>query len=989
MNCRPNRPGLAIVVGLIVLAARVSGGPPAGEPRPAGSPQPAWNRPAVNPALKIPREKWSLPAVRPPKPRRLTAAEKAAMVPPDWIVVYTPATGEVRYEPPPSGVDMRLRPAADSTPSSTGLLGRMPALLNIIGTDQRQRITPTTDFPWRAVGKTFIQFPNQSNWVGSGALVDPFHVITAGHVVHDVAEGGWATQIEFVPGLDGDSAPFSSAWDVNLRSPAGWVDSQDTEFDWGLITLDRNVGATIGWFGYAYETLDYYPNRTFNLAGYPDELAQGLGLYWAANTATRATDNVLYHVIDSTGGQSGAPIWQYLATTDQSQIVAVHTYGGTTENSGTRINAPRFADLNAWRAADTPPTDYADLIDNGGGFSPPSISSGAPFEVHIDVHNIGTAAAANFDVTFYASVDTTISTADYPIGVVHVASLPPFNFVPCAWSGAFSGAIPLGSYYLGWIIDTSNTVVEISEANNINYFTTPLIVGTPPNLRFAAGDFNPGAPIQLAPGNPLTLAAYIQNTGGSEAGPFWLEFWGSRTGGLTTSIFVANSARPGPIGPGVTLPFSTATPLSSIPDGPYTIVMLADRPNEVAESNELDNRVVIGGKRLLVIRPQTNADLAVSGFTFGPNPVFAGQPITLGGVVRNIGTENSGPFWIEFFGSGNRPYPSADFFLCDSIFVNDLAPGATIDLSTYSRVLYGTTPGTFLVGVVADRLDQVSERDETNNYQFVDGYRLNQASAAPTEDPAAKQQLPDLVVTSADFAPNAPYQAPPGAPLTIWTRVENQSSHTAGPFWLEFWGSRTGGLTLDEFITDSYFVNGLAAQGVLDLAINRSLYSIPDGPYSVVVVADRPGGVAEANEANNRRAVAGKRLLTIRPQTQANLVIVGFTIAANPMRPGTALGLSGRIINSGVEHSGPFWIEFFGTTTPAAPQMDFFLCDSIYVTNVPPGGFVDLAGYARLLYPSVPFGSTAVICFADRTDLVNETHEEDNYVVLGGYSVSP
>jgi V8-like Glu-specific endopeptidase len=942
--------------------------------------------------LQIPREKWSLPAIRPPKPRAFSPGEKAALVPPDWIVVYTPATGEIRYEPPPAGADLRLRPASNSTPSSTGLLGRVPSLLNIIGTDERSRISPTTDFPWRVVGKAYIRFPNDSSWGGSGALIDPFHVLTAGHVVHDTAEGGWATEIEFVPGMDGNSAPFSSAWDVNVRAPAGWVDSQDQDYDWGLITLDRSVGTWIGWFGYTYEALDYYPQKTFNLAGYPAELDQGLGLYWAANVATRATDNVLYHVIDSTGGQSGGPIWRYVEATDESHVMAVHTYGGATENSGTRINASRFDNLNTWRSQDTPPTDYAELIDDGmnyAGFNPPSVSSGAHFEVHADVRNVGTAIAANFDVTFYASVDTTISAQDYPIGAVHVAHLQPFSYVTCTWTGSFPGSIPLGNYYVGWVIDSGSSVTEISETNNTAYLPTQLIVGTPPNLRFAWGDFNPAAPIQITPSDPVTLTAHIQNTGQSTAGTFWLEFWGSRTGGLTKSLFLATSARPGPIAPNTTLPFSTATPLSSVPDGPYTVVMLADRPNEIAETNELDNRVVIGGKRLLVIRPQTDADLRVSGFSFGPNPAYSGDPLALGGIVQNVGSQDSGSFWIEFFGSYTPYYPNADFFLCDSIHVSNLAPGQAIDLSVYPRTLYSTPSGTFMVGVMADRLDQVSERDETNNYLFLDNYRLNTAALPTDLAKASPAVLPNLRVVSADFEPHSPFQAPPGTPLTIWTRVSNESETTAGPFWVEFWGSRTGGMTLDELLADSIYVNGLAPFGAIDINISRSLYSISDGPYTLMVVVDRPAMVSEGNERDNRLAVAGKRLLTIRPQTQANLVLLDVAVGPNQLRRGLSITLSGKVLNVGAQNSGAFWIEFLGARTPDDPELDFFLCDSILVNDLPPGGFVDLSGYTRTLYASTPVGSMAVVCFADRTDLVNETHEEDNYVILNGYSVSP
>jgi len=982
-------------VGLLLLSfvSFAWAGASSGVQQTAPPPHPASAKRSGAPVLIVPRSKWAAPPIRRPKPRKISPERKASLPPPDWIVVYRPATGEVRYEPPSGLAESLLKTGAKAVASSTGLLGRGPSPLSVIGTDERIRVTPTTDFPWRVIGKFFMTFPNNSQWVASGALIDPFHVLTAGHVVFNSDEGGWVRQLEFYPGLDGNYAPFSSAWDIEVRSPSGWVDQNNPDYDWGLVTLDRNIGAIIGWLGYAYEPLDYYPGKEFNLAGYPADLDQGLALYWSHNKATRATENVLYHVIDTSGGQSGSPVWRYLADVDQSHVMAVHTYGDTDENSATRINATRFNNIKTWCAEDLPPTDYADLIDDGfeyAGFSPSSVSSGGQFHVFCDVRNIGTTTALGFVVSFHASADSVITPLDPLIGTVFVPSVEPFTYVDVDWRGSFPASIGRGSWYVGYILDSSDNVAEYDE-NNTYVLPNRLIVGTPPNLQVVWGDFSPPAPQQLAPGDPLVLNALIRNTGGSAASPYWLEFWGSRTGGLMTDIFLADSAHLGVLDPGTSNPFSTVVPLAGVPDGPYTLVMIADRPNEIVESNESDNRVVVGGKRLLVIRPQTSADLAVTGFSLSPNPVYSGQAISMSGEVRNIGSEDSGPFWIEFWGSYNRLYPSMDFFLCDSIGVANLAPGQAIDLSKYARTLYAVPSGVFMVGVVVDRLDQINELDETNNYLFLDGYHLNQSFAPADEstDDPAKAQLPDVVVSWADFSPAAPYQAPPGVPMSLRLRIENRSAYEAGPFWLEFWGSRTGGLTLDEFIADSEPIGGLGPWGSLDLALSRSLYSIPDGPYTIVVVADRPGEVAESNEGNNRLAVAGKRLLTIRPQTQANLLIEGFSIGPNPLIKGQPLTLTGRVRNVGIQHSGPFWIEFFGTLTPDAPALDFFLCDSILVRDLPPSGQVDLSTYARTLYPWVPVGSIGVICIADRTDLVNETHEEDNYVVLKGYSISP
>ena len=119
-------------------------------------------------------------------------------------------------------------------------------------------------------------------------------------------------------------------------------------------------------------------------------------------------------------------------------------------------------------------TGYRDLYDDGdswNGFSPTTVQTGQTWSARMDVRNEGTADAAGFWVTFYASTDNIINTGDYFIDDVWVSGVTAGNYVDVDLSSIlFPFNIPVGDYYVGTIIDASNSVTESDESNNNHAF---------------------------------------------------------------------------------------------------------------------------------------------------------------------------------------------------------------------------------------------------------------------------------------------------------------------------------------------------------------------------------------------------------------------------------------------------------------------------------------------------------------------------------------
>ncbi len=369
--------------------------------------------------------------------------------------------------------------------------GLLPSYVqeSVYGDDDRTLITNQDVFPWRTIVKLYITAQDGSKFVGSGMILDDFHVMTAGHCAYLHDHGGWASSIEIVPAMDTadtPSDPYGHAWVTLMRSYTAWVNDENSQHDWAVLTLDRNIGTYTGWMGRMTAPSDssIYTDEA-NVAGYPADLSSGGRLYYSYEPGRGATSNNHYYEADTAGGMSGCPVWRL--TGGNRYIMTVHAYGGggsPNPNYGTRLNQEKYDRIFTWLGADTAPTDKPDMTDRGSSWhsatSGPITATVTTFTVSNDVRNVGTDTTGGFWVHYYASSNNFISTADYYIGSDYLSSMAPFSEQTASWSGTFPD-IPAGDYYIGWIIDKDNNVDEFDENNNKAYIATKrTVLGSPP-----------------------------------------------------------------------------------------------------------------------------------------------------------------------------------------------------------------------------------------------------------------------------------------------------------------------------------------------------------------------------------------------------------------------------------------------------------------------------------------------------------------------------
>ncbi|TFG28404.1 MAG: trypsin-like serine protease [Promethearchaeota archaeon] len=337
--------------------------------------------------------------------------------------------------------------------------------------DDLIKVTPTTSFPWRSIVKLYITF-GETTCIGSGAIIDESHVLTAGHCVYNHVHGGWADSIKVIPGMDDGSEPYGHAWAIAMRTYNRWIDYQDHQHDFAVITLDSNIGQQTGWMNLMW-SYSYSPMYSggLNVAGYPGDLDGGLNMYCDYENGRIADEYNHWYYLDTLPGMSGSPIWVYDGIS--RYIITICAYGddGSGSNHGTRIDRVKFDCIKNWLTADNTATQRPDMISRSqihSGFTPTTVGSGITvFNVWCEIQNIGTVSTGTFPVSYYASLDTTITESDFFLGYDIISNIDATDYTQSNWLGIFPSNIPSGSYYIGWIIDVNSTITEFKENNNV------------------------------------------------------------------------------------------------------------------------------------------------------------------------------------------------------------------------------------------------------------------------------------------------------------------------------------------------------------------------------------------------------------------------------------------------------------------------------------------------------------------------------------------
>lgn len=516
-----------------------------------------------------------------------------------------------------------------------------------------------------------------------------------------------------------------------------------------------------------------------------------------------------------------------------------------------------------------------------------------------------------------------------------------------------------GSYYLIFQADAANILYE-SNTNN-NTVAVPIIVTITP------ADLVPYVPLapSVVSGPPyaaVTLAWGSTNQGIGAALGYWSDAAYFSTNNVFdySDWFLGNTYHSGPLVPGAADAQTNQVRLPIIQSGNYFLIFKSDNNDNVFESNESNNVVVL--PLTFNSQPPDLAPIALqvpTHVTAPPNPTIA---VTWGVTNQGTGEARGYYYWFDQLFLSTNISPAAGVSVLSGTESGPIAPGGS-----YWRTNIATLPitqsGTYYLIFQTDTGNNLYETS-TNNNTLVLPILL---TITPPDLVPVASQAPSIV------------NGPPFPKVTFVWGATNQGIGAALGSWEDVaYFSNTTNFDYTSSIASVYTAGPIAPGSTYRHTNTVRLPVTQSGAYYFAFSTDAYDNVVESNESNN--LVVVPVTFNSMPPDLAPVALLAPTTVSAPPNP--TVSIAWGVTNQGTGEARGYysWADQLFLSTSNNPNGGAWVFTSYEDGPIPPGSSYWRTNSVRLSI--VNSGTYYLVFKADTDGSLYESNTNNNSIVV-------
>lgn len=387
-----------------------------------------------------------------------------------------------------------------------------------------------------------------------------------------------------------------------------------------------------------------------------------------------------------------------------------------------------------------------------------------------------------------------------------------------------------GSKYLHVVADRANTLGEKNTSDNYKN-TLVTVNGNLPDLKvtdYALSD-------TIMTSQNVVLKFTTTNAGEWDAGQTTARIYLSSDNQYSNNDIELASVAIGSLQKGTSVERTATFSIGDKNAGKWYVLVLADANRQVNELNESNNLTAIP----VAILQSPLPDLTVTELSTD-EVLTSGKPMKIRTVVKNLGlSKTRSTKWSDTYYLS----PSTVLNTNTATKIGSKAHVGALGIDdSYTNEVSFTIPstlqGNFMLFVVTDAADAITENDENNNSKCIPVY-VNSSSDTPAE----------LVISNV----NAPANIKAGEDVTISYRITNDGEFTAaGNLHDVIYLSKDDKWDLNDEMVGVVSGNMTIEPGnTVTRSVTGRITNVPEGNYHVIVKTNSTKSIAEKTDENN------------------------------------------------------------------------------------------------------------------------------------------